>query len=79
MRLRGYSDVDWASDRDESKSTISNAFLLSGAIISWCGKKQYCIALSTLEFEYVACSTAAQEAVWLKRFFQSLRVTSLAN
>ena len=32
-----------------------------------------------MESEYVACSVAAQEAVWLKRFFQSLRVTSLAN
>ena len=32
-----------------------------------------------MEPEYVACSAAAQEAVWLKRFFQSLRVTSLAN
>ena len=33
-----------------------------------------------MEFEYIACSAvAAQEAVWLKRFFQSLRVTSLAD
>ena len=32
-----------------------------------------------MESEYVACSAAAQEAVWLKRFFQSLRVTSLVD
>ena len=32
-----------------------------------------------MKSEYVACSTAAQEAIWLKRFFQSLRVTSLAD
>ena len=79
MRLRGYSDADWASDRDERKSTTGYAFLLSGAAISWCSKKQSCIALSTMESEYVACSAAAQETVWLKRFFQSLRVTSLAD
>ena len=32
-----------------------------------------------MEFEYVACSVATQEAVWLKIFFQSLRVTSLPD
>ncbi|XP_030970829.1 secreted RxLR effector protein 161-like [Quercus lobata] len=79
LRLRGYSDVDWASDRDERKSTTGYAFLLSCAAISWCSKKQSCIALSTMDSEYVVCSAAAQEAVWLKRFFQSLRVTSLAD
>ena len=79
LRLRGYSDADWASYRDEHKSTIGYAFLLSGAAISWCIKKQSCIALSTMEFEYVACSAATQETIWLKRFFQSLRVKSLAD
>ena len=32
-----------------------------------------------MESEYVACSAAAQEVVCLKRFFPSLRVTSLAD
>ena len=39
LRLRGYSDADWANDRDERKSTTGYAFLLSGAAISWCIKK----------------------------------------
>ena len=34
LRLRGYSDVDWANDRDEHKSTTGYAFLLSGTTIS---------------------------------------------
>ena len=69
MRLRGYSDVDWASDKDERKSTTGYALLLNGAAISWCSKKQSCISLSTMKSEYVACSAVAQEAVWLKSFF----------
>ena len=77
--MRGYSDAGWASDRDERKSTTGYAFLLSGAAISWYSKKQSCIALSIIKSEYVACSTVAQEAVWLKRFFKSLRVTPLAD
>ena len=32
-----------------------------------------------MESEYVACSASTQEAIWLKKIFQSLRVTSIAN
>ena len=39
LRLRGYFDADWTSDRDERKSTTGYAFLLNGAAISWCNKK----------------------------------------
>jgi len=72
LKLRGYSDADWASDRDERKSTSGYAFTLGGGVISWCSKKQTCIALSTMEAEYVACSAAVQEAVWLRRFLRRL-------
>ena len=72
LRLRGYCDADWASDKDERKSTSGYAFTLGGGAISWCSKKQSCIALSTMEAEYVACSAAVQEAVWLRRFLRRL-------
>ncbi|XP_074297742.1 secreted RxLR effector protein 161-like [Silene latifolia] len=49
LRLKGYSDADWSGDLDESKSTSGYAFILSGGAISWCSKKQDCIALSTME------------------------------
>ncbi|KAK2965120.1 hypothetical protein RJ640_005283 [Escallonia rubra] len=55
--------------RDRSKR------LLGGAI-SWCSKKKSCIALSTMESEYVACSAAVQEAVWLRSFIHALGVTA---
>ena len=58
LKLRGYSDADWASDRDEHKSTSGYAFVLGGGIVSWCSKKQTCIALSTMELEYVALGSA---------------------
>ena len=76
LRLTGYSDVDWASDKDERKSTSSYAFILGGGAVSWCSS---CIALSTMESEYMACSIAVQEAVWLRRFLQCLGVTAHAE
>ena len=58
LRLREYSDADWAGDLDKRKSTFSYTFLLGGGAITWCSKKQSCVALSTMESEYVACSAA---------------------
>ncbi|KAK6137719.1 hypothetical protein DH2020_028537 [Rehmannia glutinosa] len=74
LKLVGYSDVDGSTDRDERKSTSGYAFLLRGATITWCSKKQPCIALSTMEVEYIACTSAVHEAIWLRRFLQSLRI-----
>jgi transposase InsO family protein len=74
MQLRGYTDADWGGDLDERKSTSGYVFLLNNGAISWSSKKQSCIALSTMEAEFVAFSAAVQEAVWLKRFLIHLGV-----
>ena len=47
-------------------------FLLGGAAISWKSSKQTCVALSMAEVEYVALSTAAQEAIWLQQLTSDL-------
>ncbi|XP_070002703.1 secreted RxLR effector protein 161-like [Nicotiana sylvestris] len=75
LYLRGYTDADWAGDRNDRKSTSSYAFLLNGGAMSWKSKKQTCIALSTMEAEFVDCASTVQEAVWLKRFFEHLNIT----
>lgn len=79
LRLVGYSDADWGSDLDERKSTSGYTFLLNNGAITWSSKKQSCIALSTMEAEYVACSAAVQEAVWLRRFLQHLEIVTDAS
>ncbi|XP_070020287.1 secreted RxLR effector protein 161-like [Nicotiana tabacum] len=70
LYLRGYTEVDWASDRNDRKSISGYAFLLNGGAISWKSKKQTCTTISTMEAELVACASAVQEGVWLKRFFE---------
>jgi len=67
--LIGYSNVDWEGDVDQSKSTSGYAFLLNDSAILWRSNKQSCIALSTIEVEYVACSAASQDVVWLTSVF----------
>ena len=70
--LVGCSDADWAGDQDDRHSTTGNLFMMARGPITWLSKKQGIVALSTTEAEYVALSTATQEAVWLRRLLMDL-------
>ena len=72
MQLKGYTDANWGGDLDERKSTSRFAFLLNNGVISWSSKKQSCIALSTMEVEFVALSAIVQEGILLRRFLKHL-------
>ena len=74
-----YTDADWGGDLDERKSTSGYVFLLNNGAISWSSKKQSCIALSTMEAEFVVFSAAVQEAVWLKSFLSHLEIKEDAS
>ena len=49
-------------------------FCLNGGAVSWKCSKQETIADSTTEAEYIAASSAAKEAVWIKKFITELEV-----
>ena len=68
----GYSDSDYAGDRDTRRSTSGNLFLLGDGAVMWYSKCQTSVALSTVEAEYMALSQATQEAVWLRRLLEEL-------
>ena len=67
-----YSDADWGGDTFYCKSMSGYLFQIGGTAIAWQSKKQSCVALSTVEAEYVVLSGAAEEAVWLKQLNQDL-------
>ena len=52
--------------------------MLNDSAILWSSKKQSCVALSTMEAEYVACSTATQDTIWLRSFLQHLKIVKTA-
>lgn len=63
LSIRGYTDVDWAGDWYDRKSTSVYAFLLNGGAISWKSKKQTCTALSVMESKFMACASTVQKVV----------------
>ena len=72
--LHGYSDSDFAGDRDTSKSTSGFVFMFSGGAISWRSKKQTITAQSTVEAEYIALSYSIRELIWLPRMVRELKI-----
>ena len=70
--VEGYSDADWASQKD--RHLISGyVFFLGHRAITWSSKKQYIIALSSMESKYIPQTHAAKEAQWLRSFVNEMR------
>lgn len=67
VMITGYSDADWAGDRDSRRSTTGFIFMMCGGPIAWKTKLQPSVALSTTEAEIMALAAAVQEGVWLRR------------
>jgi hypothetical protein len=70
--LFGFTDSDWAGDKDSRKSTSGFLFTLYGGAISWKSTKQSVVATSSTEAEYIACSEAAKEALWIRRMLKEI-------
>eukprot|EP00253_Pinus_taeda_P013408 PITA_13408 len=70
--LVGYIDSDWDGSVDDWKRTSGYFFHMGLGEVSWASKKQPIVALSIAEAEYVATTTAACQAVWMRRMLRSL-------
>jgi hypothetical protein len=70
--LEGYSDANWISDTNDTKSTSGYVFTLGGAAVSWKSSKQTCIARSTMKLEFIALDKAGEEAEWLRHFLEDM-------
>jgi hypothetical protein len=72
QQIVGYSDADYAGDRDNRRSTSGYVFMLAGSPLTWASKKQTSVALSTCEAEYMALSKTTTEAMWLRKLLHEM-------
>ncbi|KAK2389827.1 secreted RxLR effector protein [Trifolium repens] len=74
LSVVGYTDASFQTDKDDFRSQSGFVFCLNGGAVSWKSSKQETVADSTTEAEYIAASSAAKEAVWIKKFISELEV-----
>ncbi len=72
LQVHGYTDVDWAGNVLDRRSTNGFMFSFGSGVISWSNKKQPTVALSSIEAEYRGAAIAACEVVWLQKLFSDL-------
>jgi hypothetical protein len=70
---RGFSDSDWAGERDR-RSVSGYAWFYGSCLIDWGSKKQQCVALSSTEAEYVALTTCIQSGIAIRSLANQLKL-----
>lgn len=51
---------------DDMRNTLGYAFSFGSGMFSWASVKQSCVALSTVEIEYISALEATTQAIWLR-------------
>ncbi|GAA0170203.1 transmembrane signal receptor [Lithospermum erythrorhizon] len=72
--LVGYCDANWAANTEDRKSTSGGCFFLGNNLVSWFGKKQNYVSLSTAETEYIAVGSSCTQLIWMKQMLEEYGV-----
>ena len=67
-----YSDSDWGSCVNTSRSTMGYCYLFNGGAISWSSKLQSRVTKSSTEAEYIAEGHASSEGIYLSQLHAEL-------
>ena len=70
--VEAYSDADYAADKTDRKSVTGGVLMVSGMVVGWLCRKQKCVALSTMEAEFVAASHTMAEMLGIIELLQDI-------
>ena len=77
--LQAYVDSDWGGNLEDRHSCSGFVTFLAGAPISWATKKQRCVALSTMESEYIALSEVTKEIVYFRELLKHMKQSKFVS
>ena len=72
LRINGYTDVDWARNISNRRSTSGFFMFIGGNLVTWRNKKQNVVALSSVEVEFCGMEKKVCELPWMKRLLTEL-------
>ena len=70
--LIGFTNSGYVGDMEDSKSTSSYVFMMSGEAIAWFSRKQPIVTFSTTKAEFVAASAGACQVIWMRRILKEI-------
>nr|KYP42460.1 Copia protein [Cajanus cajan] len=74
FNLTAFTDVDWASNPNDQRSTSAACLYLGPNLVSWWSKKQLLISRSSTEAEYRALAQAVTKVLWIQSLLKELKV-----
>ena len=74
LELHGFVDSDHGGCVVTKRSTTGMIAFLAGGPVIWTSQKQSAVSLSTAEAEYIACSYATQETLYLKNLLTEMTI-----
>ncbi|GJS42933.1 ribonuclease H-like domain-containing protein [Tanacetum coccineum] len=77
LKLRVFSDADWAKCPKTRKSVTGFCVFLRKSLVSWKSKKQATLSRSSTEAQYRSMASATCETVWLSNLLHSLGLYNL--
>ena len=75
MSLARFSDIDWAGNADDRKSTTYGCFYVGANLVVWMSKKQNSVSLSTAEVEYIAIGSCCSQLLWMKKLLSDYGIS----
>ncbi|XP_022853063.1 uncharacterized protein LOC111374599 [Olea europaea var. sylvestris] len=67
LDLVGYSNINWAENADDRKSTSGGCSYVGSNLVLLMSKKQNSISLSTSKVEYIVAGSCCTQLLWMKQ------------